>query len=286
MVTLSNVSLIAAGINEVREGNDIVQGGIARIAEGIAEYWFTPLRWSYGRDDNEVSGVCNLGDMFLGRRNEKGEADSKFLPAMYKAVAENFGIDGEMTNADKVAFRRAFAIAAARFVGVPVKFTDAKVTRKGRNATVRAVQLPAGEVFAFEKADGSLTEAGADAVSRIKSNLELEGKAIPADDVLLARAKSLNVNCVGGKHPVFGKIPSATEIAGAMEAIAIHHGAMPPKANRDRGGDKGAKLGEALEYVVKCLDSINGDEAEFAASDALEAQFRQVAERIAAYFAA
>lgn len=288
MGNTSNVSLIAAGINEVREGNDIVQGGIARIAEGISEYWFTPLRWSYGRDDAEVSGVCNLGDMFKGRRNEKGEADSKFLPAMYRSVAENFGIDGEMTNADKVAYRRAFAIAAARFVGVPVKFTDAKVSRKGRNMTVRAVQLPAGEVFAFEKADGSLTEAGADAVSRIKSNLELEGKAIPADDVLLARAKALKIDCVGGKHAVFGKVPSATEIAATMEAKAIEGGAMPPKANRDRGGDKGTKLGEALEYVAKCLDSMNDEtrESEFAPSDTLEAQMRQVAERIAAYFAA
>lgn len=286
MVNISNVSLIAAGINEVREGNDIVQGGVARIAEGISEYWFTPLRWSYGKDDSEVSGVTNLGDMFKGRRNEKGEADSKFLPAMYRAVAANFDVDGEMTSADKVAFRRAFAIAAARNVGVPVKFTDAKVTRKGRNATVRAVQLPAGEVFAFEKADGSLTEVGADAVSRIKSNLELEGKAIPADDVLLARAKALKVDCVGGKHPVFGKIPSATEIAADMESKAIEGGVMPPKANRDRGGDKGAKLGEALEYVAKCLDSLSGDEAEFAPSDALETQMRAVAERIAAYFAA
>lgn len=287
MANISNVSLIALGINEVREGNDIVQGGVAHLAEGICEYWFTPLRWSYGRDDNEMTGVCNLGDMFKGRRNEKGEADSKFIPAMYRAVAESFGVDGEMTNADKVAFRRAFAIAAARNVGEPIKFINAKVQRKGKNVTVRAVQVPAGAAFQFEKADGSLTDMAKDTMERIKSLYELEGKDVPSDDKLLARAKALNVDCVGGKHKVFGKVPSVTEIAAAMEEKAIEGGAMPPKANRERAG-KSAKFTEALAYVSKCLDEVlsDNDESDFAPSDAVNLKLREVAERIAAYFAA
>jgi hypothetical protein len=285
MATATNLSLIALGINEVREGNDIVQGGVTRIAEGICEYWFTPIRWSYGRDDNEVSGVCNLGDMFKGRRNEKSEQDSKFIPAMYRAVAEAFGIDGDMSNADKVAFRRGFAIAAARHAGSPVKFVDAKVSRKGKSVSVRAVQVPAVAAFELDKPDGSLTELGRDMVNRIKSNLELEGKDVPDDDKLLARAKALNVNCVGGKHPVFGKVPSATDIATKLEAVAIDGGVMPPKANRDRGA-KSAKFGEALDYVIKCMDEVLGDkgESDFAPSDAVDAKLREVAERIAAYF--
>lgn len=281
----SNVSMIALGISEVREGNDIVQGGIARLAEGIGEYWFTPLRWSYGRDDNEVSGVCNLGDMFKGRRNEKGEKDSRFLSAMYRSVADNFGVDGEMTGADKIAFRRAFSIAAAANAGAIVKYVDAKVTRKGKNVSVRAVQVPAGAAFELDKPDGSLTELGKEMVARIKSNLELEGKDVPADDKLLARAKALSVNCVGGKHPVFGKVPSATDIAGVMEAKAIEGGVMPPKANRDRqpGADK---LVGSLDFIIKCLDEVlsDNDEAGFAPSDAIDGKLRQVAERIAAYF--
>lgn len=284
---ISNVSLIALGISEVREGNDIVQGGVARIAEGICEAWFTPLRWSYGSGDNEVSGCTNLGDMFKGRRNERGENDSRFLPAMYRAVAENFGVDGEMSNADKVAFRRAFGIAAARHVGEPVKFVDAVVSRKGRNVKVRAVQVPAGAAFALEKPDGSMTDLGRDIVARIKSNLELENKPVPDDSKLLERAKALSVNCVGDKHPVFGKVPTATDIAGAMEAKAIEGGAMPPKATRATS-PAADKFGEALDYVSKCMDDVLKPEGEsgFAPTDAIEAKLRALAERIAAYFVA
>lgn len=280
----SNVSMIAVGINEVREGNAIAQGGVAHLAEGIAESWFTPLRWSYGSGDNEVSGCTNLGDMFKGRRNEKGEMDSRFLSAMYLAVAENFGIEGEMTGADKVAFRRGFSIAAAMNAGQPIRFTDAKVSRKGREVKVRAVSVPAGVAFELDRPDGSLTDLGKEMVSRIKSNIELEGKTVPEDSKLLERAKALKVDCVGGRHPVLGKVPSSTDIAGAMEAKAIEAGLMPPKANRDRS-PSGDKLGASLDFVAKCLGDVTDDEAGFAASDALDAKLRQVAELIAAYFA-
>lgn len=286
MATVSNVSLIALGISEVREGSAIVEGGIAHIAEGICEAWFTPVRWSYGRDDNEVSGVCNLGDMFKGRHQPDGSADSKFLPAMYRAVAENFGVDGEFSTADKMAFGRGFAVAAARNAGVPVKFADATVNRKGKAVKVRAVQVPASVAFKVTGDDGALTDLGKEVVARIKSNLELEGKAVPDDATLTKRAEALNVNCVGGKHPVFGKVPSSTEIANTLKGAASEAGLMPaPKARASSA--RVDKFGESLDYVVKCLDLLASDagESEFAPSDALEAKMREVAERIAAYFA-
>ena len=77
MATISNVHMIALGINEVRAGNAIVEGGIAHIAEGICEAWFTPLRWSYGSGDNEVSGCVNLGEMFVPRRKKFNEENTK-----------------------------------------------------------------------------------------------------------------------------------------------------------------------------------------------------------------
>ena len=286
MATLSNVHMIALGINEVRAGNAIVEGGIAHIAEGICEAWFTPLRWSYGSGDNEVSGCVNLGEMFVPRRNEKSEVDSKFLPAMYRAVGDAFGIDGEMTSADKMAFQRGFSIAAARFAGAPVKFVDETVERKGRAVKVRAVEVPASYAFKLTDGDGKLSEVAKDAVARIKSNLELEGKDVPDDDELLKRAGNLKVKCVGGKHPVFGKRPSSTEIANTLREVAATAGVMPVPKSRN-GSARSAKFGEALEYVVKCLDLLagDGDESDFAPSDAIDSKLRDVAERIAAYFA-
>lgn len=283
MATL-NVHMIAAGIDEVRAGNALVEGGVALIAEGICEAWFTPVRWSYGKGDKEMSGVCNLGDMFKGRRHPDGSEDSNFLRAMYRAVAENFGVTGEMTNADKMAFQRAFSIAAARHAGAPVKFIDADVERKGRSVKVRAVEVPASYAFKLQSEDGSLTDAAKDAVGRIKSNLELEGKAVPAEAELLKRAGNLKVKCVGGKHAVFGKNPSSTDIAAALREVAADAGLVPAPKPRN-GAARADKFGEALEYVGKCIELLDDDESDFAPSDAIEEKLRVLAERIAAYFA-
>lgn len=286
MTAQSNVHLIALGISEVRSGSAIVEGGIAHIAEGIAEAWFTPLRWSYGKGDDEVSGCTNLGDMFKGRHHNDGSADSKFLPAMYRSVADNFGVDGEMTPADKMAFQRGFTIAAAMNAGVPVKFTDETIERKGRAVKVRAVEVPASVAFKFTDDEGKLTDVAKEAMSRIKSNLELEGKSIPEDADMLKRAESIRVKCVGGKHGVFGKLPSSTSIAASLREPAAEAGLMPAPKPRN-GSARAAKFGEALEYVASCLDLLASDsgESEFAPCDALESKMRSVAERIAAYFA-
>ena len=285
MATISNVSLIARGINEVREGSAIVEGGLAHLAEGICEAWNSSVRWSYGKGDDEVSGVCVVRDMFKGRRNERGETDSKFLPAMYRAIAEAYGVDGEFSTADKMAFSRAFAIAAARMSGAPVEFVDAKVTRKGKDVKVRAVQVPASVAFKVVEDDGKVSALGKELVERIKSNLEFENKPVPADDVLLERASAMPVNCVGGAHKVLGKVPSSTSIASVLREVAVKAGSMPAPKPRNTDGDKGAAFINALTYVVKCLDSLGGDEPEIALSNESEKLMREVAERIAAYFA-
>lgn len=284
MATISNVSLIALGIADCRSGEAIVQGGIAHIAEGICEYWFTPLRWSYGKGDNEVSGVCNLGDMFKGRHHPDGSADSKFLPAMYRAVAESFGVDGELTPADKMNFQRGFTIAAARNAGAPVKFVDETVERKGRSVKVRAVQVPAATAFKLTDEEGKPTDIAKSAMDAQKSNLKLFNKPIPADDKLLAMVSALPVECIGGKHAVFGKNPSSTDIAGALREVAAEAGLVPAPKPRN-GSARADKFGEALEYVGKCIELLDDDESDFAPSDAIEEKLRVLAERIAAYFA-
>jgi len=223
--------------------------------------------------------------MFKGRLDDGGKADNKFLPAMYRAIAEAYGVEGEFSAADKMAFSRAFAIAAARMAGAPVKFVDATVTRKGKSVKVRAVQVPASVAFKVVEDSGEPTALGNELVERIKSNLELEGKPVPADDVLLERAKALSVDCVSGKHAVLGKLPSSTSIAATLRAEAVKAGSMPAPKPRNSDGDKGASFINALTHVVQCLDSLGGDEPEIAIANEGEKLMRQVAERIAAYFA-
>ncbi len=288
MATQTNVSLIARGIYEVREGNAISEGGIVILAEGIMDSWRSPMRWSYGKGDNEVSGVSCIAEMFAPHTGPNGKDDSdSFKKAMYLAVAENYGVDGGFADADKQAFKRAHMIAGASFGGAPVEFKDVVVKRKGKDTKVRAAVVPASVAFKLTDDEGKPTSIATDAVEAQKSNLRLFNQPIPEDDKLLEMVSALPVECVGGKHAVFGKVPSATGLANTLRPIAVAAGYMDAPKSRN-GSARSAKFGEALEYVASCLDLLASDsgESEFAPCDALESKMRSVAERIAAYFAA
>ena len=285
MTNTSNVSLIASGIEQHRDGTAQAQAGIANISQGIMDSWFYSMRWSYGSGDNEVSGVSNLGDMFKHKSNGNDGADGKYLPAMYRALADNFSIEGVMTSADKMAFQRAFTIAAARFAAVPVEIVQANVKRKGKSVKVAAVQVPASVAYDLTDDSGAPNDLGRELMERVKSNLELQSAAVPDDEKLFEQAMALKVNCVGGQHPVFGKVPSATDIANRLHPAAVGAGVMQAKGNRSKPVNAD-KFGESLDFVIKCIDEVlgDGDEAGFAPSTAVEDKLRGLAERIAAYF--
>jgi hypothetical protein len=285
---MSNASNISRGLDMFRDGSAMAQGGIATMAQGIADNRFYVMRWSYGSGDNEVSGVCDLGDMFKPRCHDDGSVDGKFLPAMYRAAADNFGIEGGMSSADKMAFQRAFTIASAGWSGVPVEtVTVKKMDSKGKIVPAQVVEVPAAVAFDLVNDKGEPTELAQGLIERLRGNLELQGLTVPDDAELMERAQSLKVKCAGGSHPVFGKVPSATDIANKLSPVAISNGFMQPKGNRNKSG-KPDRFGESLDFVTKCLDEVlgDGDEAGFAPSDVVEDKLRGLAERIAAYFAA
>ena len=87
---LTNASTISTGLDMYREGTAQAQAGIATMVAGISDNQHYSMRWSYGVGDNEVSGVFKLGDMFKGLHHEDGKVDGKFLPAAYRALADNF----------------------------------------------------------------------------------------------------------------------------------------------------------------------------------------------------
>lgn len=286
MSNRSNVSLIALGISEVREGSSIVEGGIARIAEGVLESWSSVLRWSYGSGDDEVFGVFNLGDFYKPVRKPNGEEDTKAKSAKWVAVAECYGITGELTSADKMAFQRGFTIAAAEVSGVPVEFANVKVERKGKAAHVRAAVVPASVAFKLVDDEGKPSEIAKSAMAAQASNLKLFGQAVPEESELLGLVSKLPIECVGGRHPIFGKVPSATSLAASLRPAVVEAGLMP--AAKQRVTEKrGAQFIQSAEFIVSCLDLLASDkgESEFAPSKELNAKLRAVAERIAAYFA-
>jgi hypothetical protein len=287
MTTQSNVSLIARGIYEVRDGTAIAEGGLAMMAEGIVDAWRSPMRWAYGNGDNEVSGVSCIAEMFVPHTGPNGKDDSSaFKRAMYVSVAENYGIDGGFAHADTKAFKHAHMIAGAVFAGAPVEFVDTKVKRKGKDVKVRAVQVPASVAFKLTGEDGKLTEVGQRAVDSVKGMLRFNRQAVPDDAELLERASAMLVDCAGGKDEVFGKVPASTTIAEILRPLAVKAGYMDEAKPRN-SSPRVAKFGESLEYVAKCLDLLASDsgESEFAPCNALETKMREVAERIAAYFA-
>jgi hypothetical protein len=268
-----------------REGTAQAQAGIATMVEGINIARNYSMRWSYGVGDNEVSGVCLVEDMFTARRHEDGSVDGKYLPALYRALADNFGIEGGLSSADKMAFQRAFTIASAGWSGSPVDVVTATVQRKGKSVKVQAVEVPASLAYDLVDDTGAPNDLGRGLVERVRGNLELQGLPVPDDDVLLEQAKALKVKCVGGNNPIFGKVPSATDIANKLAPAAVAGGYMQAKVNRTKAAS-GEKFGESLDYVIKCIDEIltDTDEASFAPSTAVEDKLRGLAERIAAYF--
>jgi hypothetical protein len=283
---MTNTSKISLGLDMFREGTATAQSGIATMTGGIADNRFYSMRWSHGSGDNEVSGVCMLGDMFKGRVHDDGSADGKFLPAMYRAVADNFAIEGGMSSADKMAFQRAFTVASAAWSDVPVEVVTATVQRKGKAVKVQAIEVPASVAFDLVDDKGAPNELGQGLIERVRGNLELQGLPVPDDAKLLEQAQAIKVRCVGGNNPIFGKVPSASDIAAKLSPVAISNGFMQPKGNRSKAANAD-KFGESLDFVIKCIDEVltNTDESSFAPSTAVEDKLRGLAERIAAYFA-
>lgn len=283
----SNVSLIALGLAEVREGTEITAGGVVRMAEGIVQSWRSPIRWAYGSGDNEVSGVSTISEMFKPRRNEDGSTDSKFLPAMYRAVAYSFLVgEDEFTNSDKMQFKRAWQIAAAKMAGVPVEFVDADVLRNGKRAKVRAVEVPAAYAFDLYDTDGTTpTAAGKVLEADVKRSLK-RSKRKADEAAVRSMAEETPIECVGGKIDGLS-VPSVSAISDKLAAYAIDAGLMPSKGNRNKSASAD-KFRASLAFVTKCLDEVLSDDGEsgFAPSDDIETEMRGLAERLAAYFAA
>ena len=285
---LSNASTISTGLDMYREGSAMAQSGIATMTLGITDNQHYSMRWSYGVGDNEVSGVFKLGDMFKGLHHPDGKVDGKFLPAAYRAVAANFGIEGGMSSADKMAFQRAFTIASAGWSGSPVGLvTVKKLDRKGKLVPVLAVEVPASLAYDLVDDKGAPNDLGRGLIERVRGNLELQGLPVPDDAKLFEQAQALKVKCVGGSNPIFGKVPSATDIANKLAPAAIGGGFMQAKSNRVKAAN-GDKFRDSLTYVLKCMDEVFSDTGEggFAPCNAAETDLRNLAERIAAYFAA
>lgn len=280
---MSNVSLIAVGLAEVREGTEVTAGGIAKMAEGIVQSWRSPIRWSYGKGDNEVSDISCIGNMFKERRHPDGSVDSKFLPAMYRAIAECFltGED-EFTSADKMQFKRAWQIAAAHFAGVPIEFVDADIIRNGKRAKVRAVEVPAAVAFDLYGDDGTTpTAAGKVLEADVKRQLKRTKKK--ADETAVRQmAEETPIECVGGKIDGIA-VPSVSVISDRLAAYAIDAGLMPPKASR-ASRVPAAKFVESVEYVTKCInDMLTKDQSEFAPSDELDNKMRALSAAVLQY---
>lgn len=282
---LTNASTISTGLDMYREGTAQAQAGIATMVEGIDDNQHYSMRWSYGVGDNEVSGVFKLGDMFKGLTHPDGKVDGKFLPAAYRAVADNFGIEGGMSSADKMAFQRAFTIASAGWYTGQVEVVTATVQRKGKSVKVQAVEVPASVAFDLVDDKGAPNDLGRGLIERVRGNLELQGLPVPDDDKLFEQAQSLKVKCVGGNNPIFGKVPSATDIANKLAPAAIGGGFMQPKGNRSKAANAD-KFVESLDYVIKCIDEVllNDDEAAFPSSTMIDDKLSKLSGLIVAFF--
>ena len=279
MGTISNVSLIAKGMNNVRAGIERQEVGAAEVAKGLLEVWETPFRWSYGVGDNEVWGLTCIRDMYHLHLNEKtGKEDKQRKTAVYAAIADNFGFDWgdtkDMERKLKMMFKRAWRVAAAKMIaGIDVRFEQGG----------RAVSVPLSTVVKLVDDDGTVTERGKDIVEAIKENALDDNKEL-SDEQALELAHKRRVVCDGKAHKRYGDLPAISTLADLLVPAIVAAGGEPTPKPRN-SSPKGDKFLEALTYVQKCLDSLAADEPEIALANEGEKLLRDVAERIAAYFA-
>ena len=280
MATVSNISLIAKGMNNVRAGIERQEVGAAEVAKGLLEVWDTPFRWSYGSGDNEVSGLTTIRDMYHLHLNENtGKEDKQRKSAIYDAVADNFGFDWgdtkEMKSKLKMMFKRAWRIAAAKQIaGVDVRFEQGG----------RAVSVPLSTVVKLVDDTGAVTERGKDIVDAIKENALDDNKEL-SDAQALELAHKRRVVCDGKAHKRYGDLPAISALADLLIPAIVAAGGEPAPKPRN-SSPKGDKFLDALAYVQKCLDSLVTDEPDIALANEGEKLLREVAEKIAAYFIA
>jgi len=278
---MSNLSLIAVGLAEVREGSEIVSSGVVRMAEGIVASWSAPIRWSYGKGDNEVSGISCLAEMFTDRRHADGSVDGKFLPAMYRAVADCFlPDDDDFPPAYKMQFKRAWSIASASKLGVEVSFVDADVIRKGKRAKVRAVEVPAAVAFDLYDENGVPTAAGKVIEGDVRRMLKRQRKK--ADDATVRKlAEETPIECIGGKIDGVA-VPAVTAIADRLAAYSVAAGIASKGSRSTRV--PADKFVDSVDVVIKALSVLTEKtESDFAPSDALDAKLRELNVLINAY---
>lgn len=285
---MTNVSSIALGLNEVRDGAALTASGVAHIAEGIIASWSAPMRWSYGEGDNLVEGFFSFESMYQEVRRPDGSADSRALTAKYQAVATEHGVNGEFGSSDKVQFKRAWQLAAAERLGAGIVFANEKVTRNGKPATLRIVKAPAGAVLDLYKEDGSPTEAGKVLEADMERAFELANKEVEPE-ALVAAVKNTMVKCNGGKLGNI-KLPSVSDTSNKLAAFAVKAGLMAEKKGRNRDGqpDEGKRFTDALAFVSTSLDLVldpEGQESNFAPCDAIDESLHKLQEKISSYFA-
>jgi hypothetical protein len=288
----SNASLITIGLQEYRRGSDIAEGGIVQIAEGILQSWDTVLRWSYkGEGGKEVYGLCKLGELYKPILKPDGEVDGKAKSAKWRAVGELYNPDGgDMEARDKVALQRGFTIAAACKAGAEVEFETVTVERGGKRRKVRAAIVPAEVAFDFVDSEGKTTPFGRGAIKRHKEALKALRMAVPeSESEVLEKLAGMPVECVGGNHPTFGKVPSASSLANILRPYAVAAGFMPPAKPRNTDSkveDTGREALESLDFLTSSLDvMLTSDEADFAPSAEFDAKLQTLIAKAQAYLA-
>lgn len=289
-MTASNISSIALGVNEVRDGAALTSSGVAHIAEGIIAAWGKSMRWSDGEGDNLLEGFFTLADMYKEVRRADGSEFKGAVAAKYRAIATEFGVDGEFSSGDKIQFKRAWQIAAAERLGADVEFDTVQVERRGKEIDLRVIKAPAGLVLDLYKEDGTPTEAGKTLEADMRRVFARTGEQATPEAIAEA-CKADMVPCNGGKLGNI-KLPSITDTSNRLAAFAIKAGLMPEKLNRNRnktGNDEGRQFSESLAFVHKSLDLIldpESEESNFAPSPAIDESLHRLQAKLTAYFAA
>lgn len=273
MNTTKNISPVAAAMTLIASGKDKVAKGKVALIAALLPYVTDGNRFTAiaGTGDNAVTFSFKLDEyshpVFQSGEQVKGQQGAKFA-----AFCEGVGIE------PNTALQSDFVKCLDAAIAI-VKGTSGTAIKSGK------IELPLGMCRGIDLGTADKPSTIAKTLGQ-QVNFGRKAK-LEGAELFLAIA-SQPVTCDGSKFFAGGKVPTSDQAIAALQVHAQELGAIPPKPQRNvEKGVTTDKVRDALVTANKAFVMIEkSDESPIAFTDKDETALRELAQHIAAYFAA
>jgi hypothetical protein len=291
MTKNTNQTALIVAAQDWRNGNAQSERGTARAIVGLAEIISEGVTLTAKVAETVKGGgkrfrniAFTLDQYAFPATKDDGKVDGALRSAMLTAICSQ--LFGEPEEAAKIApavktgFARAFP--AAMYLTSSLTLGNVSVSKGGHLTNV-----PLSLALDLQDDEGNPNARYGQIAKAIEVAAQLEGK-VYTDDEIAAKVSKMRVTCDGVEHPVFGKLPTTSQIAGRMKQQAIVEGWIPAPTGRDRQrtDNAGEVFSQSLTLISNVLATIaETDESDVAFTREIEDLMGKVADQLVGYLA-